>query len=109
VRSGNAHYDNVIEMLRGKAPGLEIVENSAGKIEVRIRGMSQSFQAGGQEPLVVVDGAPAGRPAGEALLALNPTDIDRIQVLRDVASTSVYGTRGANGVILVTTKRREAP
>jgi TonB-dependent SusC/RagA subfamily outer membrane receptor len=109
VQSGNAHYDTVIEMLRGKAPGVQIIETTPGQIEIRIRGMNQSLQAGGQEPLVVIDGAASGRPAGQALLALNPDDVQRIEVLKDVGSTSVYGTRGANGVILVTTKRREAP
>jgi len=109
IRSGNAHYESVIDMLRGKAPGLEIIETTPGQIEVRIRGLNQSMQGSGQEPLVVVDGAPSGRPAGQALLALSPADVDRIQVLKDVGSTSVYGTRGANGVILITTKKREGP
>ncbi len=109
VQSGNAHYDNVIDMLRGKAPGVQIIEISPGQMEVRIRGLNQSFQGGGQEPLVIVDGAASGRPAGQALLALNPDDVQRIEVLKDVGSTSVYGTRGANGVILVTTRRRQVP
>ena len=106
IQSGNAHYSNVIEMLRGKAPGLEIIESNPGQIEVRVRGLYQSFQGTNQEPLVIIDGAASGRPAGQALLSLTPDDVDRIQVLKDVGSTSVYGTRGANGVILVTLKKR---
>ena len=109
IRSGNAHYASVVEMLRGKAPGVEIIENASGQVEVRIRGLTQSFQDSAQEPLVIIDGAPSGRPAGQALMTLNPDDVDRIEVLKDVGSTSVYGTRGANGVILVTTKKRREP
>ena len=109
ITSGNAHYDNVVEMLRGKAPGLQIVEVSPGEIQIRVRGLNQSMQGGGQEPLVIIDGSPSGRPAGMTLMGLNPDDVASIEVLKDVSSTSVYGTRGANGVILVTTKRRDAP
>ena len=111
VRAGDlsmdrSHYENVIEMIRGKAPGLHVIESSNGTIQLRIRGMNQSLQETGQEPLVVVDGVPSSRPAGEALMALEPQAVASIQILRDVASTSVYGTRGANGVILVRTRRR---
>jgi TonB-dependent SusC/RagA subfamily outer membrane receptor len=107
-----AHYESVIEMLRGQVPGLEILEMGTGQIEVRIRGLNQSLQtdAGGasvgQQPLVVVDGVPSGRPAGEVLMALNPQDVASISVLKDVSSTAVYGTKGANGVIIVRLTRR---
>lgn len=105
-----SHYESVIEMLRGKVPGLEIVELDGGSIEVRIRGLNQSLQnvggkPVGQGPLVVVDGVPRSRPAGEVLMALNPRDVVSINVLKDVASTAVYGTRGANGVLLVRLRR----
>jgi TonB-dependent SusC/RagA subfamily outer membrane receptor len=111
VRAGNAagdraHYESVIEMIRGKAPGLQVIEVSPGRFEVRIRGVHQSLQATGQEPLVVLDGMASTRPAGELLMALNPQDVVSIQVLKDVSSTAVYGTRGANGVLIVQTKRR---
>jgi TonB-dependent SusC/RagA subfamily outer membrane receptor len=103
--SDRSHYESVVEMLRGKAPGLEIVENSAGSIEVRIRGMTQSLREDMQEPLVVIDGVPSGRPAGQVLLSLEPRNVASIEVLRDVSSTAVWGTRGANGVILITSTR----
>jgi len=106
VSRDRSHYENVVEMIRGKAPGLNIIENQDGTIQLRIRGLNQSLQETGQEPLVVVDGVPSGRPAGQVLLALSPQDVSSIQVLRDVGSTAVYGTRGANGVILITTRRR---
>ncbi len=106
------HYESVVEMLRGQVPGLEILDNGTGNIEVRIRGMNQSLQTNAegasvsQQPLVVVDGVPSPRPAGEALLSLNPQDVATITVLKDISSTSIYGTKGANGVILVRLKRR---
>jgi TonB-dependent SusC/RagA subfamily outer membrane receptor len=106
-----AHYESVVEMLRGQVPGLEILEPAPGRIEVRIRGMTQSLQTNaegapvGQEPLVVVDGVPRSRPAGEVLLSLNPKDVASISVLKDLASTAIYGTKGANGVIVVRMRR----
>lgn len=106
VSTDRSHYESVVDMLRGRAPGLHIIENLDGTIQVRIRGANQSFQETAQEPLVVVDGVPASRPAGQTLMALNPNDVSSIQVLKDVSSTAIYGTRGANGVILVTMRRR---
>lgn len=113
MRGDRGHYENVLEMIRGRAPGLEVLELGGGVIQVRIRGLNQSLQTNadgapvGQEPLVVVDGVPSHRPAGEILLSLVPTDVASIEVLKDVASTTIYGTRGANGVILVSMRRRD--
>lgn len=101
-----AHYESALEMLRGKAPGVQLIEVTPGQFEVRIRGVSQSLQATGQEPLVVLDGVASSRPAGQLLMSLSPGDVVSIQVIRDVASTSVYGVRGANGVLIVQTRRR---
>lgn len=106
VSTDRSHYESVVDMIRGRAPGLHVMENQDGTIQVRIRGSNQSFQETAQEPLVVIDGVPSARPAGQALMALNPNDVSSIQVLRDVSSTAIYGTRGANGVILVQLKRR---
>lgn len=108
MSSDRGHYETVVEMLRGRAPGLEIIQTGPGRIEVRIRGMTQSLQTNAQglpvnqEPLVVVDGMPSSRPAGEVLMTLNPKDVSSIDILKDVSSTAVYGTRGANGVIIIT-------
>jgi TonB-dependent SusC/RagA subfamily outer membrane receptor len=71
-------------------------------VTLRIRGGSDAA-----EPLVVIDGAPV-QPGqlSKVLETLNPRDIGRVQVLRDVASTARYGARGAYGVLLITTKKR---
>lgn len=103
-------------MLQGKAPGLQITQNSGtpgGGMTVRIRGNS-SINAGNQ-PLYVIDGVPVvtgnysnvsmGGQGIDALSDLNPNDIESITVLKDASATAIYGARGANGVILITTKR----
>ena len=74
-----------------------------GGIAVRIRGAS-SFN-GSNEPLYVLDGFPMTPGPGGALTGINPYDIASIDVLKDAASTAIYGSRGANGVILIETKR----
>ena len=102
--------------LQGQAAGVQVTQGSgmAGSASiVRIRGLS-SISAGG-DPLYVVDGIPitqdyfAGGNSGamnrNPLASLNPNDIKDIQVLKDAAATGIYGSRGANGVILITTKR----
>ena len=102
--------------LQGQAAGVQVTQGSgmAGSSSiVRIRGLS-SISAGG-DPLYVVDGIPitqdyfAGSNSGamnrNPLASINPNDIEDIQVLKDAASTGIYGSRGANGVILITTKR----
>ena len=92
----------VEEMLEGRFAGVEVTRLPSGGIAVRIRG-STSVN-GSNEPLYVVDGQPVQAEAGGALRWLNPHDVERIQVLKDIGSTSFYGVRGANGVILITTK-----
>ena len=90
----------VDEVLQGRSPGLVVQNNSAspnGNINIRIRG-SNSVN-GSNDPLVVIDGFIGGN-----LNTINPNDISDIQVLKDAASTAIYGSRGANGVVLVTTK-----
>ena len=101
-----SHYESVIAMIRGKAPGLQVIEVAPGQFELRIRGANQSLQEAGEEPLVVLDGMASSRPAGQLLMSLNPQDVVSIEVLKDVASTAVYGTRGANGVLIIRTERR---
>jgi TonB-dependent SusC/RagA subfamily outer membrane receptor len=61
---------------------------------------------GSSEPLYIIDGAKVQSGAG-GLLFLDPEDISRIEVLKDIGSTSIYGSEGANGVILITTKTRK--
>ena len=74
-----------------------------GGIAVRIRG-AVSF-SGDTEPLYVVDGQTIEAGPGGALMGINPGDIEKIEVLKDIGSTSMYGSRGANGVIVIRTKR----
>ena len=94
-------------MLQGKVAGLSIVRNSgqpSDGVKVRIRGVGSATDGGNaSNPLYVIDGMQMG--AGDGLNQLNPADIESVQVLKDAASAAVYGTRGANGVIIVTTKR----
>ncbi len=96
---------SLIEKMQGKATGVDIVQNSGtpGSIPtIRIRG-NRSFSAS-NDPLYVVDGIPLEGGIND----INPNDIISIEVLKDAASCAIYGSRGANGVILVTTKRGSA-
>ncbi|MEM9337974.1 MAG: TonB-dependent receptor [Bacteroidota bacterium] len=95
--------NSIEEVLAGRVPGLTISNPSdapGAGVNVRIRGAS-SFTA--TTPLVVVDGFPLG-DAGN-LKQINPADIVSVEVLKDASAASIYGSRGANGVILVTTRR----
>src|SRR5690606_5044410 len=100
--------------LQGKAPGVQVVTNSGipgAGASVRVRG-SNSISAN-SEPLYVIDGIPvqgssSDDPTYNPLNEINPNDIESIQILKDASSTAIYGARGANGVVLVTTRRGEA-
>ena len=74
-----------------------------GGIAVRIRGASSV--TGSNEPLYVVDGMEMVAGPGRALMGINPADITGIEVLKDIGSISAYGVRGANGVVLISTRR----
>ena len=90
------------ELLAGRFPGVQVLRVTGG-IAVRIRG--ESTITGDKEPLYVVDGMTIEAGPGGALTGINPSDIEKIEVLKDIGSTAQYGVRGANGVILITTKR----
>lgn len=90
----------LVEML-AKVPGVFAVGLPGGGIRVRIRG-SNSFLAG-EEPLFLLDGMPVAA-GGEGLAGISPTTIESITVLKDAGATAIYGSRGANGVILIKTK-----
>ena len=101
--------------LQGRAAGVRVTSVSGqpgAGIQVRVRG-SGSITAG-RDPLYVVDGVQISndnelaRASGNPLAAINPTEIESIEVLKDAAATSIYGAQGANGVVLVTTKRGQA-
>ena len=92
----------VADMLVGRFPGVEVRQLSNGSASIRIRG-SRSFRSS-EEPLIVVDGIPQVN-GGQALMDISPRDVESIDVLKDAAATSVFGSRGANGVILISTRR----
>src|SRR5688572_13800744 len=97
------------DLLRGKAAGVQVVTLPDGKQRLRIRGGNPTLtpDLAEQEPLIMVDGVPIGQDALETALAgLNADEIKQVDVLKDAASTAVYGTRGAAGVIVINTTRR---
>jgi TonB-linked SusC/RagA family outer membrane protein len=92
---------NVSELLRGRAAGVQVNLADArpgGSSDIVIRG--NVSVAGGNSPLIIVDGLPF-----DNLNDVSPDDIQRIEILKDAASTAIYGARASNGVVLVTTKR----
>lgn len=116
-------YTSPDQLIQGKAAGVLVINNTGqpgGTTTVRIRG-SSSIRSGNQ-PLFVVDGVPlsggSARPGGggggfandggNPLNFINPTDIAGIEILKDASATAIYGSRGANGVVLITTKRGKA-
>lgn len=127
---------NPIEALQGEVPGVVITNNSgyaSGAIKVEIRGRSSINSSFPSDPLYIIDGVPltivdltgtsnyaqgsqgviqSGVPSpaiGQSpFFSLNPSDIESISVLKDADATAIYGSRGANGVILITTKKGKA-
>jgi TonB-linked SusC/RagA family outer membrane protein len=111
---------NPLAALQGRVPGLTVTQTSGlsgGGIKVQIRGQNSLLQ--GSEPLYIIDGVPfaAGNTAINQLSnatsnaglspfnLINPADIESIEVLKDADATAIYGSRGANGVILISTKK----
>ena len=109
------------QALQGRAAGVLVTQNSGapgGAVSVRVRGIGSTLTA---EPLYVIDGVPVvndnagtssnlaeldgGGQNSNALNTINPNDIESIEVLKDASATAIYGARGANGVVLITTKR----
>ena len=114
-------YNTVDGLLQGRMSGVQVVSEggqAGGAVSVRIRGTNSL--RGNNEPLYVIDGvviSSAGEDTGSALgsnesptatnglAGLNPRDIESMEVLKDASATAIYGSRGANGVILITTKQ----
>jgi len=91
------------QALQGKAAGVSVMMNSGqpgSGVSIRIRGIGTN---GPNDPLFIVDGYPVGD-----LESINPRDIETMEILKDAASAAIYGARGANGVVIVTTKRGKA-
>ena len=94
--------ESIEHVLQAKYPGVSIT-STAGGIAVQIGGPSSFYSSGA--PLYVLDGSPIEPGPGGLLTGLNPYDIESIKVLRNPADIGIYGMRGANGVIVITTKR----
>lgn len=89
------------QLLKGRAAGVQVKQNSTepgGGISIRVRGASSI--SSNNEPLYVIDGFQT-----EIGNQINPEDIQSIEILKDAAATAIYGARGANGVVLITTKK----
>ncbi len=113
---------NVLSAAQGRISGVSIVQNSGapgGGFDIQIRGKN-SLRSDGSYPLIIVDGIPLNAQnnsistlssgmlsKGESspLNSINPNDIESFEVLKDADATAIYGSRGANGVVLITTKR----
>lgn len=96
---------NIMDAMQGKVAGMQIYNNSGdvgrvGEVSIKVRGTG-SLEAG-NTPLVVVDGSPAD---ASVLNLMNPNDIESMVTLKDASATSIYGSRAANGVIYITTKK----
>lgn len=90
----------VEELFAGRFPGVEVYA-APGGFSVRVRGASSFL--GSTEPLYIIDGMPV-TPGPGGLISLNPSDVAKIEVLKDAASLAEYGSRGGNGVVRITTK-----
>ncbi len=92
---------NVAQAIQGRASGVVVTQNSkapGGSMSIRIRGANSVSSS--NEPLYVVDGLPTDNG-----ININPQDIASMEILKDASATAIYGSRGANGVVLITTKR----
>lgn len=110
---------SIDQALKGAAAGVQVTQTSGqpgGGVSIRIRG-GASIQ-GGNEPLYVIDGFPlynsssstgvlSGTPTNP-LASINPGDIESVDILKDASATAIYGSRGANGVVIITTKKGKA-
>jgi TonB-linked SusC/RagA family outer membrane protein len=111
---------NILATMQGRMAGVDIIQDSGSPgsaFQIRIRGIN-SLRANGNEPLYIIDGSPYSSETVGAintsgvfvsltnpLNSINPSDIESIEVLKDADATAIYGSRGANGVVLITTKK----
>ena len=97
------HVGRVEELIRDHMPGVTVTRKANGDYSFRIRGTRSLI--GGNDPLLVIDGIPVSASSmATAIAGIAPNDVRRIDVLKDAGSTAAYGSRGANGVILITTR-----
>lgn len=116
----NQPVTNVLAAMQGRMAGVNIIQETGtpgGGFQIRVRGVN-SLRTNGNVPLYIIDGVPySSEPIGTYLTSfalpgegnplnsINPSDIESIEVLKDADATAIYGSRGANGVVLITTKR----
>ena len=93
---------SIESILMSKVPGIIVSRGPDGSLAMQIRGPSSLTSS--TDPLFIVDGAPFAAGPGGTLSGINPFDISSIEVLKDAASTTMYGVRGANGVIVIKLK-----
>jgi TonB-linked SusC/RagA family outer membrane protein len=114
---------NVLAAMQGRMAGVDIIQDggtAGGGFQIKIRGLN-SLRADGNSPLYIIDGVPyssetigySQTTTGMAtptspLNSINPSDVESIEVLKDADATAIYGSRGANGVVLITTKKGKA-
>ncbi len=124
---GNTPISSFDQFIQGRAAGVQVTQNTGAPgagATFLIRGASSV--SGSNQPLIVIDGYPVETgeqvlgprtstdnwsnsvPAANPLAAINPNDIESIEILKDASSTAIYGTRGANGVVMITTKKGKA-
>lgn len=105
---GEFPVTSIQQAMQGRMAGVQVQQSSGqpgAGVSIRVRGPSSI--AGGNEPLVVIDGVPQYNGdvrITNSLSTINPNDIESIEVLKDASATAIYGSRGANGVVMVTTK-----
>lgn len=102
----NSRSTNAQEAMQGRLPGVDVKRTSGrpgADFSIEIRGVNSIN--GSTQPLYVIDGIPATNSVSNPMNDINPSDIERIDVLKDASSTAIYGSRGANGVVIITTKR----
>jgi len=94
-------------VLQGRISGVTVTQAADGGIAIQIRG--QSAGLGATQPLYVLDGQPIEPGPGGSLTGISPYDIESIRVLKDPTDLTMYGSRGANGVIVIKTKKAKRP
>jgi TonB-dependent SusC/RagA subfamily outer membrane receptor len=99
----NVPAKQIEELIQGRVAGVQVIQRAGGGFSILIRGPGSISSS--TEPLYVIDGVPVEVPSGRGINWLNPQDIQRIEILKDASATSMYGMRGANGVVVITTRR----
>ncbi|RHK94527.1 TonB-dependent receptor [Phocaeicola plebeius] len=99
----NSPISNVGQALQGKVAGLQIIDSGkpGDNVTIRVRGIGSINDS---NPLIVIDGVPTDL----GLNSINMADVERVDVLKDASATAIYGSRGANGVVMVTTRKGES-